>query len=149
MKTIMPCGLLLAIISFAAFVTPLYAQDATKDLLVFTKKFQDAYNKKDDKALKMMYTVDATRTSADGSVITGNEAISAEFATFFENPASIEIKQEKVATQADGSAIATGTYHVTGTSQSGEKFDLKGNYANTVVKSKGQWKISKSVLTAL
>jgi uncharacterized protein (TIGR02246 family) len=150
MKKTIKLSLLLALISAIVFINPVKAQDATTDLAGFTKKFQAAYNKKDDKALKMMYTDDAARVGIDGTTVTGNEAISAEFAkSFADNTQTIVIKQDKVVTQADGSATATGTYHVTGTSNAGEKIDRSGNYTNTVVKVKGQWKIAKSVLTAM
>jgi uncharacterized protein (TIGR02246 family) len=150
MKQIIQRSLLLTIASVAVFITPVKAQDATKELAGFTKKFQDAYNKKDDKALKMMYTDDAVRVGIDGTSLTGNESISAEFAKQFEGAKqSIVIKQDKVVTQADGSTTATGTYHVTGTTNAGEKIDRSGNYTNTVVKVKGQWKIAKSVLVAM
>ncbi|MEP6749959.1 MAG: nuclear transport factor 2 family protein [Bacteroidota bacterium] len=150
MKQIIQRSLLLALTSIAIFITPLKAQDATKELATFTKKFQDAYNKKDDKALKPMYTDDAIRVGVDGTSLSGNEAISAEFAkSFAGNKQAIVIKQDKVEPQTDGSAIATGTYHVTGSTNAGEKIERSGNYTNTVIKVKGQWKISKSVLTSM
>jgi uncharacterized protein (TIGR02246 family) len=150
MKKIIQRGLLLAIASFTAFITPLKAQDATKELAVFTKKFQAAYNSKDDKALKTMYTDDATRTAADGTINNGSEAIVAQFRDYFtENKVTLDLKQTKVDMQTDGSATATGTFHVTGTSKTGEKIDRKGGYTNTVVKANGHWKIAKSVLTSM
>jgi len=150
MKQTIKLSLLAAIASITAFITPLKAQDATKELAVFTKKFQAAYNSKDDKALKMMYTDDATRTAADGTISNGSEAIVAQFRDYFtENKVMLDLKQTKVETQTDGSAIATGTFQVTGTSKTGEKIDRKGGYTNTVVKANGHWKIAKSVLTAM
>jgi uncharacterized protein (TIGR02246 family) len=150
MKKSIKLSLLSAVISVTAFVTPLKAQDATKELAAFTKKFQAAYNNKDDKTLKTMYTDDATRIGTDGTTSTGCDSIAAQFKDYFTaNKVTIVIKQDKVDTQADGSATATGTYHVTGTSNTGEKIDRSGTYTNTVVKVKGHWKISKSVLTAM
>jgi len=150
MKKIIQRSLLLAIVSLTAFIAPLKAQDATKELAAFTKKFQAAYNSKDDKTLKTMYTDDATRTAADGTVNSGSEAIVAQFRDYFtENKVMLDLKQTNVAVQTDGSATATGIFHVTGTSKTGEKIDRKGGYTNTVVKANGHWKIAKSVLTAL
>ena len=150
MKQIIQRSLLLAIASITLFAVSLKAQDATKELAAFTKKFQATYNSKDDKALKMMYADDAVRVAADGTTLTGNEAISAEFAkSFADIKPTIEIKQDKAETQADGSVVATGTYHVKGTAASGEAIDIKGSYTNTVVKVKGHWKITKSVLAAM
>lgn len=139
---------LLSVLAVAAFINPLKAQDATKELTAFVKKFQEAYNKKDDKTLKGMYTKDATRTMMDGKVQNGNEEIRASFAEFLkENAVTIEIKLDKVI-EKDGSTTTTGTYHVTGTSAKAEKVDRTGIFTNAVVKENGQWKISKSVLTA-
>ncbi|MBC7536093.1 MAG: nuclear transport factor 2 family protein [Ferruginibacter sp.] len=148
MKKSIKFGLLVTL-AVAAFINPLKAQEATKELAAFTQKFQDAYNKKDDKALKEMYTKDAIRTTSDKKTIIGNEAIGAQFAEYFKDDITIEIKQTKVVTATDGTATATGTYHVTGTSKTGEKIDRQGGYNNKAVKVKGQWKISKNVLTAL
>jgi ketosteroid isomerase-like protein len=148
-KTTKLC-LLLTIASIVAFINPLQAQNAEKDMLAFAKKFQDTYNKKDDKGLKMMYTDDALRVNADGQSITGNAAISEEFAKIFaDNELTIVIKQGKVVTNADGSLTSTGTYQATGTSKAGEKLEIAGNYNNTVIKINGHWKIAKSVLTAI
>jgi len=150
MRKIIQRSLLLAMVSLTAFLAPLKAQDAAKELAGFTKKFQAAYNSKDDKALKTMYTDDATRTAADGTVSNGSEAIVAQFKDYFtENKVTLDLKQTNVEVQADGSATATGTFHVTGTSKTGEKIDRKGGYTNTVVKTNGHWKIAKTVLTAL
>jgi uncharacterized protein (TIGR02246 family) len=148
MKKSFKFSLMLTLVSFIAFNTPLIAQDATKELEAFTKKFQSAYNAKDEKTLKTMYTDDAVRTASNGVSVTGSEAIVAQFKEFFtENEVKIELKQTSAEAQTDGSATATGTYQVTGTSKTGEKIDRSGTYVNTVVKQKKQWKIAKTVLT--
>jgi ketosteroid isomerase-like protein len=150
MKQIIQRSLLLAIASITLLTGRLRAQDASKEIAVFAKKFQALYNAKDDKALKMMYTEDAVRVAQDGTTLTGNEAISAEFAkSFADIKPTIDIKQDKVTTQADGSAVATGTYHVKGTTAAGDSIDVTGGYTNTLVKIKGHWKLSRSVLAAL
>ena len=150
MKKTIKFSFLFAMFSITTFINPLQAQDATKELLGFTKKFQVTYNKNDAKELKEMYTTDATRVAADGSAITGNDNISTAFAkSFTGSKLMIELVQDKVVTGADGSATATGTYHVTGTTNAGEAVDIKGSYTNTVVKVKGHWKISKSVLASM
>ena len=148
MKKSIKFGLLVTL-AVAAFINPLKAQEATKELAAFTQRFQDAYNKKDEKALKEMYTKDAIRTMTDGKIVTGNESIGAQFAEYFKDDVTIEIKQTKVVTETDGTTTTMGTYHVTGTSKTGEKTDRQGGYNNKVVKVKGQWKISKNVLTEL
>ncbi len=149
MKKTIKFSLLLALVSITAFINPLHAQGITKDLLGFAKQFQAAYNKKDDKALKTMYTDDAVRVGTDGSTITGSENIVAELVkNYSAGKVTIEILQEKVVT-TDGVTTTTGTYHVTGKTDAGEPIEIKGGYTNTVVKVKGHWKISKSVLTAM
>jgi len=150
MKKTIKCSLLLVLVSISGFILPLKAQDATKELASFTKKFQHAYNSKDDKALKMLYTDDAVRVTADGTTSTGCEAIVAQFRDYFnENKVTLALKQDKVETTGDGATTATGTYHITGTSKTGEKIDRSGRYTNTVVKVNGHWKIAKTVLTAI
>ena len=148
MKKTIKFSLLLTFLSMAAFINPVKAQDATTELTAFTKRFEDAYNKKDVKALKEMFTKNAVRTGTDGKIYNGNDSIAAVLETMLKNNVTVAIKQQKVATE-NGSTVVTGTYQVTGSSTSGEKIDLKGAYTNTVVKEEGQWKIAKQLLTAL
>jgi len=150
MKKTIKFSLLLALMSVTAFINPLKAQDVKKELEGFTKKFETAYNKQDGKALKTFYTAEASRTNPAGETITGNDNIAAEFAKqWADSKLTITIKPEKADSQADGSVLATGTYHVTGTTKAGEKIDRNGGYTNTVVKEGGKWKIAKSVLADL
>jgi uncharacterized protein (TIGR02246 family) len=148
MKKTIQFSLLLAFLSITAFINPLKAQDATKELNAFTKRFENAYNKKDVKSLKEMFTKDAIRTGTDGQTQNGNDAIVAFYEELLKGNVTVAIKQDKVVTE-NGSTVATGTYQVTGTSASGEKIDAKGAYNNIVVKEGGQWKISKQNLTGL
>ena len=148
MKKTIQFSLLLAFLSVTAFINPLKAQNPTKELNAFTKRFENAYNKKDVKTLKEMFTQDAVRTGTDGQSQNGSDAIIAFYEELLKGDVTVAIKQDKVVTE-NGSTIATGTYQVKGTSASGEKLDLKGAYNNTVVKEGGQWKISKQNLTAL
>ena len=150
MKKTIKFSLVLALVSVAAFVNPLKAQDVKKELEGFTKKFETAYNKQDGKAMKTFYTAEASRTNAAGETITGIDNIVAGFvAQWADGKITITINPEKADSQADGTVQAAGTYHVTGISKAGEKIDRNGGYTNTVVKEDGKWKISKSVLTNL
>ena len=147
MKRTIQISLLFIFFSIASFISPAAAQDATKELAAFTKRFEDAYNKKDLKAIKEMFTKDAVMVDTDGQSRTGNDAIAATYEEFLRSNATATITQEKVVTE-NGKTTATGTYQVTGTSQSGDSFESKGSYTHTVVKDGGQWKISKQVLTS-
>jgi ketosteroid isomerase-like protein len=150
MKKTIKFSWLLALVTFTAFISPLMAQDITKELQGFTKKFQEAYNKKDDKAIKMMFTTDAVRTDAAGVVTTGSENIRASTVDFWAtNKVTVTIKQDKAEKQSDGSVITTGTYNLSGAANSGDKIDINGTYNNTVVKEKGKWVISKMVLGSM
>jgi ketosteroid isomerase-like protein len=141
---------LLVIVFASAFINPVQSQDVKKELADNAKKFEENYNKKDDKALKMMYTENAVRTEPDGSIITGNENIRIKLAEAWSiNKLNLTIKQDKVETQADGTVIASGTYQVTGTTDAGDPFAVGGAYTNTMVKDNGSWKISKSMLSNL
>jgi uncharacterized protein (TIGR02246 family) len=148
MKKTIRLSLLLAFVSIA-ITNSITAQDATKELRGFTKQFEQGYNQKNSKALKDMFTKDAVRTGADGKIYNGNEAIAAMYEVTFQDDVAVTIKLDKAVTESDGSTKATGSYHVTGTSKSGEKIDRKGSYVQTLVKEEGQWKIAKQVLTAL
>lgn len=135
-----------------AFASSLLAQDVQKEMLSLTKKYEQAYNKKDYKTLQAMYTKDATRTEADGKVENGNETIATVLADQLKDAetATLTITPDQAETAADGTVTATGSFHVQGKAkQSGEAFDVKGTYTNTLVKENGKWKIAKSVLSAM
>ena len=148
MKKPIQFSLLLVCLSITSLINPAKAQDATKELTAFTKRFEEACNKKDIKAIKEMFTKDAVRTSTDGQSQTGNDAIVAAYEELFQNKLTVAIVQEKVATE-NGSTVSTGTYHATGSTQSGDTIDSKGSFINTMIKEGGQWKISKQVLNPL
>jgi len=134
-----------------ALVNPLAAQNINNDMNALAKKYESAYNRKDVKALKSMYTKDAVRVNPDGNTITGVDVIGDSLTLDFKNNKVVMVKimADKSVKESDGSVTATGTYHVTGTTKKGDKIDFKGAYTNTVVKEGGKWKIAKMVLKAL
>jgi len=149
MKRTITFSLLSAIALWMAWVNPLTAQNTNTDMSALAKKYESAYNQKDIKVIKGMYTKDAVRVNTDGSRTTGSEAI-AELvnADFKNNKTIVKIKVDKNVKESDGSITSTGTYHVTGATGSGEKIDFKGAFTNTTVKEGGKWKIAKSVLSS-
>ncbi len=150
MKLIIQRSLLLAIAAIVLLTGTVKAQDTGKEIAAFARKFQAAYNAQDDKALKLMHTKDAVRIAADGTTLNGNEAIAADLANAFANyKSTIEINITKTGNLANGSALATGTFHVKGSTTAGDIIDVKGSFTNTMVKIMGQWKLAKSVLASL
>lgn len=148
MKKTIQFSLLLVSLAITSLINPAEAQDATKEMTAFTKRFEDACNKKDIKSIKEMFTKDAVRINPDGQTETGNDAIVAAYEELFQNKLTVIIKQEKVSFD-NGSNVSTGTYHATGSTPSGDSIDAKGSFNNTMVKENGQWKISKQVLNSL
>ena len=148
MKKIIQLSLSFALLSITSLIYPVQAQDETKELTAFTKKFEDACNKQDIKAMKELFTKDAVRVNTDGQTENGLDAIIAAYQELFQMKMSVTLKQDKVATE-NGSTVSTGTYQATGTTSSGEAFDVSGAFTHTMVKDNGQWKISKQVLTSL
>jgi len=148
MKKAIQFSLLLVFLSITSLIKPAKAQDATKELTAFTKRFEQACNKKDIKAIKEMFTKDAVRINPDGQTETGNDAIVAAYEELFQNKLTITIKQEKFAFD-NGSNVSSGTYQATGSTPSGDSIDAKGSFSNTMIKENGQWKISKQVLNSL
>jgi uncharacterized protein (TIGR02246 family) len=147
MKKTIQFSLLLVFLSITSLISPAKAQDATKDLTAFTKRFEEALNKKDIKAIKEMFTKDAVRTDPDGQTLTGNDAIVAAYEELLQNKLTVTLRQEKVAFD-NGSNVSTGTYHATGSTPSGDTIDSRGSFNHTMIKEGGQWKISKQVLTS-
>jgi len=150
MKRPITFALLLAIAFCITLINPLTAQNINNDINALAKRYENAYNHKDAKALKWMYTKNAVRVAVDGSTTTGNDAISDSLAVFFKHSkVMIEIKVDTTVQESDGSITATGSYHVSGTTDKGEKIDMNGLYNNTIVKEDDKWKIAKSVLTSM
>ena len=151
MKRTIKFTVLLAIAFCIALVNPLNAQNINNDMATLAKKYESAYNRKDVKALKGMYTKDAVRVNPNGITTTGIDAIGDSLTADFKNNKVIKvtIKADKSAKESDGSVTSTGTYHVTGTTKKGEKIDFKGAYTNTIVPEGGKWKIAKMVLKAM
>jgi len=151
MKRTIKFSLLLAIGFCIALVNPLTAQNINNDMNALAKKYESAYNRKDVKALKSMYTKDAVRVNPNGNTITGIDDIGDSLTLDFKNNKVVMVKiiADKSVKESDGSVTAIGTYHVTGTTKKGEKIDFKGAYTNTVVKEGDKWKIAKMVLKAV
>ena len=142
-------SILLATLAIITLASPLKAQDIKKELDAFARKFEAAYNKKDDKAIKNFYTEKAVWTNPDGSSINSNEEIRSQLANYLaENTVTLALVPAKSEKQADGSVISVGTYKISGKTKAGETADHGGTYTNTFVKENGQWKISKSVLVS-
>lgn len=143
MKKIIQAVLSAAFLFMITFANPVNAQDNKKEMEKIAKNYEEAYNKKDLKAIKGFYTKDAVRINTDGTTTNGSEAIGADLTDFFaSNSPTITIMVNDCTTQSDGTVVTTGTY-----SGSAGGSDFKGSYTNTSVKEDGQWKISKSVLT--
>lgn len=148
MKKTIQFSLLLGFLAITSLINLVKAQDATNELTAFTKRFEDACNKKDTKAMKELFTKDAVRVNTDGQTENGLDAIVAAYEELFQMKMTVTIKQEKVTTE-NGTTLSTGTYQATGSTPSGEAFDAKGGFIHTMVKENGQWKISKQVLNSL
>jgi ketosteroid isomerase-like protein len=146
MKKTIKLSLLLAFVCAAAFMNPLQAQMTSEEHAALAKQYQDAYNSRNDKAMLAMYTKDAIRITPDSAVANGTEAIGKEFAEEFKHTTATLAITPQNAMEKDGSSIGTGTFHLTGTNEKGEKIDVVGTYMNTMKKEKGQWKIAKSVI---
>jgi ketosteroid isomerase-like protein len=139
---------LLIVFLFAVSVQSI-AQDNSKELTAFTKKFETAYNAADTKALTTFFTKNAMRMNVDGTSITGADVIVAEYANSFANSdLHLTISMGKTTSQTASKALTTGTYQVKGTSkQTNEKIEVNGAYENELVKENGAWKINSMKLT--
>jgi len=142
--------LFLIVVVSGAFTTSGYTQSASKSIKKFTKSFSKSYNAKDHAALTAMFTPDAVRIDTEGKATNGGAQIGADYAQVFSaTDQKVVIKHAGVRDNPDGSAVANGTYTVTGTvKSSGDKIALAGTYENTLVKQNGVWKISQMKLSA-
>lgn len=148
MKKQIKFSLFFAALFCAAFTPVLNAQDVDKDMAAFTQRFQEAYNKEDHATLKTYYTADAVRVAADGTTITGADAIGAFWEAQFKGAdVTLVLTPQSVVWKDNVHAyVASGSYHVTGTSANGEKIDVSGKYTNTMLQENGAWKIARTML---
>ncbi|MCR9102170.1 MAG: nuclear transport factor 2 family protein [bacterium] len=132
----------------------LSAQTASNeaDMHTFARKFMAAYNSGDHAALAKMYTRDAIRIDTEGKTTKGPQQIGAAFAEQLRsNNVTLLIRQNGLHwSDYEHAWVATGTYEVYGKSVVYDiDIDLAGQYTNTMLEQKGEWKIAKSVLQPL
>lgn len=132
----------------------LSAQTASNeaDMHAFARKFMAAYNSGDHAALAKMYTTDAIRIDTEGKTTKGPQQIGAEYAEQLRsNNVTLLIRQNALHwSDAEHAWVATGTYEVYGKSVVYDiDIDFAGQYTNTMLEQKGEWKIAKSVLQPL
>jgi ketosteroid isomerase-like protein len=142
-------NIICVLIAFLSTITiQSIAQDNSKELTAFTKKFQTAYNSADTKVLTTLFTKNAVRVNVDGTSITGADVIVAEYADSFANSdLQLTINMGKTTNQTASKALTTGTYQVKGSSkQTNEKIEVSGAYENELVKENGAWKINNMKL---
>jgi len=120
------------------------------ELQTFTRRFMAAYNAQDHAALGSMYTDDAVRMDQEGKQIIGAEKIAAYFAEQFRNNnVTLLLKHTGIHwSDAEHAWVAKGKYEVYGKTYVYDiPIDIVGNYANAVLKTNGEWKITKSWLS--
>lgn len=140
----------LAAFLFAAFSTQAQGVNDEQELQAFTRRFMAAYNAQDHAAIGKMYTDDAVRIDQEGKEIKGAGNIAAFFAEQFrKNNATLLLKHTGISwSDAEHAWIASGTYEVYGkTIVYDMPINLKGRYANAMLKKNGEWKIAKSWLS--
>lgn len=100
-----------------------------------TKSWEDAYNKADVMALRKLMAADIQRTNADGTALSGPDAVSDYYAKMFQSGKwKVMIRHESSAVQADGSIVATGSYKAEGTAADGTTSVNRGTYRNEIVR---------------
>lgn len=138
-----PFTLLLAAF-FAAFSTPLVAQNIEQELSDLSQQWQAAYNRADATALASMYADKVISHHDDGSDITISKSdIEADFANAFkENTLHTEITLMRMMAQVGGKVKIFGTFANTGSNKkTGEAFSQSGKYEHVVVQENGVWKL--------
>ena len=144
--------LLPIILLLAIFSGNLQAQTVNdeNDMQDFARKFMNAYNQQDDKAIRKMYLDDAVRIDAQGREIKGADNIAAYFADqFVKNNATLLLKQGGLHwSDREHAWVAGGTYEVYGKTHVYDiPTHITGSYANAMIKKDGHWKIAKSTLS--
>lgn len=143
MRKSFPIALLLAAF-FAAFSTPLTAQNIEQELSDMAQQWQAAYNRADHTALGAMYTDKVVSHNEDGSTNTVSKAdIEASLANDFkEYTLQTEITLTRMLAQPGGKVKISGTFSNRGSSKkTGESISESGKYEHVVVQEGGVWKL--------
>ncbi len=115
------------------------------------EKFQNAYGTQNDKAIKKLYTDDASLVTPY-STVQGSEAIRAYLEKDFSNHQSntrMKITTESIESKTNDTLLVKGRYHITGNKiKPNVPFELEGPYTHICVQENGEWKISKTDYTA-
>jgi len=148
MKKLIHFSHLIFALMLSGFTTTLMAQDVSEEMKTFVQQFQDAYNKEDHNALRQLYTADAKSPGSQGAVLTGQDAIAAYWeARFKGTDAVLTLQQDRTDwSDLNHAYVAKGTYKLVGVTAKGDKVDISGKYANTMVKTDGAWKIAEATL---
>lgn len=143
-------GLISGLVLSLCFVTAsLSAQDLTTSNTVdsqvkeMVKKFQDAYNQKDWARLKKLFHSQIERTSPDGTVTSGADAVANSYAEQQKTGSwTLTLRDETIVRQEDGTVVVTGSYKsVNSTGAVGET--KSGTFAIDLVKGDRQMMIKK------
>lgn len=119
---------------------------------ILARQIMASYNAGDHAALAAMYTTDAVRIDVNGNKTEGADNIGTFYAEeFLRNNTTLLIKQNGLFwSDAEHAWVAKGTYQVYGISHVYDiVIDATGQYAHTVLKQNGEWKIAKSVFSPL
>lgn len=98
--------------------------------------YQDAYNKKDLKALRKLFAADAIRNNSDGTIVSGIDNIIDYYRGTFDiySDANLQLRGENTGAQADGNLVSSGTWRFRGKKADGSSVDLRGSFRNILKK---------------
>lgn len=106
------------------------------------KNYEDAFNRKDAKALSALWSQKAEYTNPEsGEVISGRENIEKEFEATFQDkePRQIELKIESIAFPRNDQAVESGVALI----KQGDELIHQTAYKATYEKEEGKWLLSK------
>ncbi len=145
---------LLLIAIFCITASSLQAQSASNEseMLAFTRNFMTAYNQQDIASLQKMYLEDAVRIDANGKEISGAKEIADYLEKqFIRNNTTLFLKPLSINwSDREHAWVAKGIYEEYGLTN---VYDIKISgacqYANTMIRQDGEWKIAEMVLSPL
>lgn len=129
--------MLLSACALVGFALPASADDGLKKMLdELATNYMACYSKQDPACIAALYTSDGFMVNPQG-VMKPMDVYTNAFKMGFTKLDAVVLQVHPLGTD---SAVATGTYHITGKDKDGKALDAKGNWSAAYIKEGGKLK---------
>ena len=132
---------------FLAAPFTLHAQDAASDVRQLERRWLDAYERLDDKAMDTIVAEDFTITFPDGTLQNKTQVMASLKPRTGTSPTTSKFKTEEVQARVYGDTVILTGVVISEYSRDGKSSKSAMRYTDTYVKSNGKWQVVASHLS--